>query len=569
MFDHDIPSLSASLEAFDPERSIHSAYSTRSPMHSSRWSGEESEAESEGPWAPPAWQKSNTGWYRKSLDSGSALRSSPSKSKGASPQHDFQLDRDLTPSHIPLPESPMKQTPRTSPEPISEQERHKQTPELETLKSHGSHYPPTEQPAPAPEQDVGEEELQGAAHTEPPVNLDRFLRFAVRAEILLRAAPIDAAISSFNNAITTITTSRIRSCFTLLVVFLAWLVFQPWDRGLVPDLANAASLAKGFEPLIFLSENVIPRSRELGESSIAVWDLGESVRATNMSSSPQIIAQLNDLSDSLRVLSEKLTSFFTNVDGDIDSILLTMEWAKRELEALQGPSTGRLSTALGNVHSALCTVGFLERHGEPTAIGKAVANTFGQTFQQRSKSTLQRTFTQLVTVLEENISSELGRAAELFMIFETVERQFQNLQRMVAREEDQMSTQKDEFLASLWRKSLGNQLKLKKYEKNLKLLSSVRASVLDNMIELQAHNRVITSLREQLDGVRKKLVSPLIQSAHSNSFGLEHQLQGLAGTHDFLKGLRDKQKHKVLQKLWGGPKKRVSITTGREEGESG
>jgi hypothetical protein len=91
----------------------------------------------------------------------------------------------------------------------------------------------------------------------------------------------------------------------------------------VPDLANAASLAKGFEPLIFLSENVIPRSRELGESSIAVWDLGESVRATNMSSSPQIIAQLSDLSDSLRVLSEKLTSFFTNVDGDIDSYVWT------------------------------------------------------------------------------------------------------------------------------------------------------------------------------------------------------------------------------------------------------
>jgi hypothetical protein len=249
-------------------------------------------------------------------------------------------------------------------------------------------------------------------------------------------------------------------------------------------------------------------------------------------------------------------------------ILLTMEWAKRELEALQGPSAGRFSTALGNVHSALCNIGVLESHGEPTAIGKAVANTLGQTFQQRSRSTLQRTFTQLVTVLEENISSELGRAAELFIIFETVERQFQNLQRTVAREEDQMSTQKDEFLASLWRKSLGNKLKLKKYEKNLKLLGSVRASVLDNMKELHAHNRVITSLREQLDGVRKKLVSPLIQSAHSNSFGLEHQLQDLAGTHDFLKTLRDKQKHKVLQKLWGDPKKRVFITSGREENEA-
>ena len=48
-------------------------------------------------------------------------------------------------------------------------------------------------------------------------------------------------------------------------------------------------------------------------------DLGESVRATNMSASTIIIDQLDDLGDSLRMLSEKLTSFFTNVDGDIDS----------------------------------------------------------------------------------------------------------------------------------------------------------------------------------------------------------------------------------------------------------
>ena len=49
-----------------------------------------------------------------------------------------------------------------------------------------------------------------------------------------------------------------------------------------------------------------------------VQDLGESVRATNMSASTTIIDQLDDLGDSLRVLSEKITSFFTNVDGDMD-----------------------------------------------------------------------------------------------------------------------------------------------------------------------------------------------------------------------------------------------------------
>lgn len=120
IYDHDIPSLSASLEAFDPERSIHSTYSGRSNMHSSRWSipqeEPESEAESDGPWAPPAWQKSNNQWLRKSHLSESAMRSSRSP-------FDHRADREVTPSRIPLPESPLKQTPRTSPEPMSDQER--------------------------------------------------------------------------------------------------------------------------------------------------------------------------------------------------------------------------------------------------------------------------------------------------------------------------------------------------------------------------------------------------------------------------------------------------------------
>jgi hypothetical protein len=110
---YDIPSLSASLEAFDPEHSrlAQSGYSARSNMHSSRWSvppqeGDESEHESEGgAWAPPAWQKSNNQWHRRSL-----LHSSRSPSY-------CRADRETTPSRIPLPESPMKMTPQGSPEP--------------------------------------------------------------------------------------------------------------------------------------------------------------------------------------------------------------------------------------------------------------------------------------------------------------------------------------------------------------------------------------------------------------------------------------------------------------------
>lgn len=105
---------------------------------------------------------------------------------------------------------------------------------------------------------------------------------------------------------------------TLATLLLSWVLLHPWNALPIPDVANVAGMAKQFEPLMYASENVIPRSRELAEASIAVQDLGESVRATNMSASTTIIDQLDDLGDSLRVLSEKITSFFTNVDGDMD-----------------------------------------------------------------------------------------------------------------------------------------------------------------------------------------------------------------------------------------------------------
>lgn len=251
----------------------------------------------------------------------------------------------------------------------------------------------------------------------------------------------------------------------------------------------------------------------------------------------------------------------------MDSILITMEWAKRELQSIKGPKVGMIDTVIGNIHGGLSRIGVLERNGEPTAIGRVVNDVVGHTTQQRSKATLQRTFDYLLSTLEENIANELGRADVLFQLFESVDRQFHNLHRSVAKEEDSLATKKDEFLASMWRNTINNKMKIKKYEKNLKLLKDVRASTLTNKSELKSHIQIIHSVKDQLDKARKNLISPLIRRAQSNSFGLEQQLSDLSGTYGFLKGLRETQKHKVLQQLWGEPKKRVSISTGRDDGD--
>lgn len=144
------------------------------------------------------------------------------------------------------------------------------------------------------------------------------VRFAIRGETLFRTAPIEDTVSSLAGGINILTRSRWNVVSAVMMIFFSWAMVQPWTATLISDVANVANMAKQFEPLMYASENVIPRSRELAEASIAVQDLGESVRASNMSASKVIINQLDDLGDSLKVLSQQITSFFTNVDGDMD-----------------------------------------------------------------------------------------------------------------------------------------------------------------------------------------------------------------------------------------------------------
>lgn len=115
--------------------------------------------------------------------------------------------------------------------------------------------------------------------------------------------------------------SRAKLISSLIVLILAWLLIHPWgtegDHG-GPNVAHLVSMVRRFEPLLYASENVIPRSRELSDASIAVEDLGESIRVSNMSGSKVIVGQLDDLSENLKTLSQQIQTFFVHVDGDMD-----------------------------------------------------------------------------------------------------------------------------------------------------------------------------------------------------------------------------------------------------------
>ena len=331
----------------------------------------------------------------------------------------------------------------------------------------------------------------------------------------------------------------------------------------VPDLVKVAGLARSFEPLIFYSENGVHQIGDLQETGVAVWDLGESVRYANMTSAPIIVNELDELSESLKNLAIELTKFFANVDGDIDGILIVMDWAKRELSALSTFIPGPLSSAFINVHTLLSNVGLLQHSstGEATPFGRMFTLVFGTTRAQRTSQTLHRTFNEFLGVLEESINAELTHSAALFALFEKIDRQFENLQRSVVRESNTQERLESEILSSLWTRIVGaDHQTLRKYEKNKELLASVRSKTRQNKKLLVDHNGKLRALKGNLETLRRKLVSPLVSRKDGSTIGVEEQVRGLEGTYEHLRHVREKQKERMLEAVYGANNRRSIIT---------
>lgn len=361
------------------------------------------------------------------------------------------------------------------------------------------------------------------------------------------------------------TRTKTAFAFSVVLGLIFWsmissLFSQPQDTA-SPDLIKVAKLSHSFEPLIVYSEHGVQHVTELQDTGVAVWDLGESVRQSNMTSAPIIVEELDELSGSLKTLAIELTRFFANVNGDVDSILIVIDWAKRELAKSQKGKLGPFSAAYSNVHSVFCAAGLLEVQGKPTYIGKLINELFGQTQPQRTKAALKRTFNSFLEVLEESINQELQYTMALFAQFETVERQFVNLARTVKREEDMQNLEEAEFLSTLWVQIMGaNAATVKKFERNKSLLASLRNKTMQSKNALREHNQKLFQLKENLEVLRRKLVSPLVRGIDS-SLSIEEQIAGLEETHCYLKNVRERQRTKSLEMLYGAGRGRTTIGT--------
>jgi hypothetical protein len=229
-----------------------------------------------------------------------------------------------------------------------------------------------------------------------------------------------------------------------------------------------------------------------------------------------------------------------------------MQWAKRRLETIEPTSTSTIGTAVDNIHGSLNRAGLLESQtGRPTVVGRLVQQVFGQTQMQKNLMTLQSAFTEFLNVLEESINNQLQHSVNLFALFESIDRGFQNLHRIVVRENNSQDREEAEMLSSLWMRVLGNRAKeIKKFERNKQLLAGLRNQTLLNKHTLKEHNNKLLQMKSTLDMMRRKIASQIIRSNVSSSPPVDEQIQGLHDTWEQLKGIREQQKQKTLNLLY-------------------
>ncbi|KAI9822093.1 MAG: hypothetical protein M1826_000553 [Phylliscum demangeonii] len=489
------------------------------------------------------------------------------------PYHQEPLSRSLfAPRRPSRPRSPDRRRPdHRAPEPEPDADRRSRSrsrsvvrasaPRSRSRSRSPSPRPPAD-PSPPHDPDGGDPPDPARLWDRAPEHAPNYIRFAVRAEVHQRTEPLDAMLARLRRGYDHLTRSRASTTLALLAVLCAVAVLriltQPPAPAPVPDLVKVAGLAMSFEPLIFYSENGVRQVGDLQETGVAVWDLGESLRSANIHSAPVIVRELDQLSENLKTLAIELTKFFANVNGDVDGILIVMEWAKRELSQLPAHPTMALTSVFVNLHSVLCRVGVFESaDGAATPLGALVTSLFGPSGAQRTHRTLHRTFNEFVAVLEESINSELTYSTTLFGLFEAIDRQFLNLARTVIRESDQQEREEGELLASLWTRVLGpNAAQLRKYEKNRLLLSTVRQKTVRDKHLLVDHNGKLLSLKANLEILRKKLVSPLVRSNDSSTLSVHEQISGLDATYDHLRAVRERQKAKLMEMLYGAGQRR-------------
>ncbi|KZZ96790.1 hypothetical protein AAL_04019 [Moelleriella libera RCEF 2490] len=397
------------------------------------------------------------------------------------------------------------------------------------------------------------EKSDGASSPRP----DNYFRFAVRAEVQQRTKLIESAILFIQHRYQAATKNWMSMVSAMFFAFVSISFMRVLVKPAAPrpagDLVKVAGIARSFEPLIYFSQPAAVQVKELQSTSIAVWDLAESVRVSGMADAHIIVENLDAISEAMKTLVLDLTKFHTHVDGDIDSILSVMDWARMHLDRLNSrPPSSSISHAYDNIHNFLTTTTVLEdSHGTPTRLGRLTTTIFGMSNPQREQRMVQLLFNNFLSTLEEAIQAELENSVSLFALFDNIDAHFLKLARTVAHESSTQDEVHAELLSGLWARILGPRAtQLRKFEKNRALLHNVRHKTVRNKSNLVGHHGKLLTLKSSLESLRGKLASQLVRGLNSSTLTLDDQIRGITNVRDYLADVRAQQKTKVMETLY-------------------
>ena len=380
------------------------------------------------------------------------------------------------------------------------------------------------------------------------------IRFSLQTEVMHKTDTIEA----FFEFVRHIFRTKRSSLISLIVLVLSVSLFRLFTATPAnlpsPDIVKAAELAKSFEPMMHYSQNSVVQVKDMQETGTAVSDLCESVRLSNFTGAPVIVDELENLSGTLRALSYELTNFFTYIDSDIDTILSTMDWARRELAALPTPSNFVPTVIKRNAQDYLSRTGLLANKstGVPNAAGKVVSFIFGRTAAETQRATLQLAFTQMLNTFEETVNQEILLTGTLMALFSTAENQFNNVQRIISREFDTQEREKDQALSNLWLRTVGRQrAKLQKFEKNMALLSNVAAHMRANSGMVKEYNSRLLAFKGNLENLRARLLRQLLRGNEESYVSLAEQVRKLEDIWSGLRQTREERRNVYFQQLYG------------------
>jgi len=262
-----------------------------------------------------------------------------------------------------------------------------------------------------------------------------------------------------------------------------------------PDFPNLMNLQSKFESILVETAGTTTVALELKKSEMAIRDLTNLVRVSDLVSKDRLSILLDSFLGSAKTAGRELQRLGSRVGGTVDSILAMDDYVLRLLEQTNNvPEIGTIAAMIG----ALVPFG-------PSASQRALA--------QRQE--IQTLWFQATGALESNIARLITEAEASVVLLDRLEADLEVINQMLSREAHQMRDKTDELLAELWTRLGGNRRQLANFKSHRALLTNIRlyrnralSYVTSTLVQLQ-------QLSSDLEDLRERVSTPL-SSPNSN-----------------------------------------------------